>query len=56
MVAQGSMVYLRTNQSVDTVTVKWGDEANQQCQIQYDVTQQVTDQNQNMITTEAVCK
>ena len=56
MVAQGSMVYLRTNQSVDTVTVKWGDEANEQCQIQYDVTQQVTDQNQNMITTEAVCK
>lgn len=56
MVAQGSMVYLRTNQTADTVTIKWGDDTNEQCHIQYNVTQQVADKNQNMITTEAVCQ
>lgn len=56
MVAQGSMVYLRTTLTADTVTVKWGDEANEQCKITYDVTQQSTDKNQNMITAEATCQ
>lgn len=56
MVAQGSMVYLRTNQTADTVTVKWGDETNEQCQIKYDVSQQIFDKKQNMITTKAVCQ
>ncbi|MBU3848632.1 MAG: fimbrial biogenesis outer membrane usher protein [Candidatus Acinetobacter avistercoris] len=56
MVAQGSMVYLRTSLTADTVTVKWGDEANEQCKITYDVTQQATDKNQNMITAEATCQ
>lgn len=56
MVAQGSMVYLRTNQTAGNAIVKWGDEANEQCQIQYDVTKQAEDKNLNMITTEGVCQ
>ena len=56
MVAQGSMVYIRTNQTADIVTVKWGDETNEQCRIQYDVTKQAANKNLNMITTEGVCQ
>lgn len=56
MVAQGSMVYLRTNQTADIVTVKWGDEANEQCRIEYDVTQQAAEKTNNMIMTEGVCQ
>ena len=56
MVAQGSMVYLRTNQTAGNAIVKWGDEAKEQCQIQYDVTKQAEDKNLNMITTEGVCQ
>ncbi|WP_445116312.1 fimbria/pilus outer membrane usher protein [Acinetobacter sp. WZC-1] len=56
MVAQGSMVYLRTNATADTVTVKWGDEADQQCQIRYDVTAQAADRKQSMLMAEAVCQ
>lgn len=56
MVAQGSMVYLRTEQMAGTAIVKWGDEADEQCRIQYDVTAQDADKNLNMITTEGVCQ
>jgi outer membrane usher protein len=56
MVAQGSMVYLRTEQTAGTAIVKWGDEPDEQCRIQYDVTAQDADKNLNMITTEGVCQ
>ncbi len=56
MVAQGSMVYLRTNITADTITVKWGDEPDQQCRIHYDITSQIIEKNQSMIMTEAVCQ
>lgn len=56
MVAQGSMVYLRTNTTADSVTVKWGENANEQCRIQYDVSAQAADKKQNMIMAEGVCK
>ena len=53
MVAQGSLVYIRTNDLADSITVKWGEAADQQCKLQYDVTQ---NSQENMITTEAVCQ
>ena len=56
MVAQGSMVYLRTNTTADSVTVKWGENANEQCHIQYDVSAQAADKKQNMIMAEGVCQ
>ncbi|MGO3385594.1 MAG: fimbria/pilus outer membrane usher protein, partial [Acinetobacter guillouiae] len=56
MVAQGSMVYLRTNTTADSVTVKWGENANEQCRIQYDVSAQAADKKQNMIMAEGVCQ
>lgn len=56
LVAQGGMVYLRSENLSDTVTVKWGDEATEQCKIQYDVTAQVSDSKTNMITAEAICQ
>ncbi|NHB58948.1 fimbrial biogenesis outer membrane usher protein [Acinetobacter sp. 194] len=56
MVAQGSLVYLRTDTLVDTVVVKWGEAETEQCKIQYDVSGQVSDSKQNMITAEATCQ
>jgi outer membrane usher protein len=56
MVAQGSMVYLRTNTTADTVTVKWGENADEQCRIQYDVSAQAADKKQTMIMAEGVCQ
>lgn len=56
IVAQGSMVYLRTQETQANLRVKWGDEANEQCQIHYDITSQISKDQHNMIMTEAVCK
>lgn len=56
IVAQGSMVYLRTEQLNDVLTVKWGEDATQQCQIAYDVSAQAQDKTQDMFMTEAICK
>lgn len=56
MVAQGSMIYLRTNTTADTITVKWGDETSQQCRVKYDVTQQATDKRQSMLIADGVCQ
>ncbi|QIO05800.1 fimbria/pilus outer membrane usher protein [Acinetobacter shaoyimingii] len=56
MVAQGSLVYLRTDTLADTVVVKWGEAETEQCKIQYDVSGQVSDSKQNMITAEATCQ
>nr|WP_171519297.1 fimbria/pilus outer membrane usher protein [Acinetobacter proteolyticus] len=56
IVAQGSMVYLRTQEPKGDLYVKWGEEANEQCHFSYDVTAQLTNDQQSMIMTEAVCK
>ena len=55
IVAQGSLVYLRTPKLSDTITVKWGDEQNEQCQMPYDITNLAKDKTQSMITLEGVC-
>lgn len=55
MVAQGSLAYLRTKTLADTVTVKWGEEQSEQCNIQYDATTQASDDDKNMIMLEGVC-
>ncbi|MGO2390117.1 fimbria/pilus outer membrane usher protein [Psychrobacter sp. AOP7-D2-23] len=56
MVAQGSLVYLRTNTLADTVTVKWGEAENEQCKIQYDVTAQSSQSEKNMLMLEGLCQ
>ena len=56
MVAQGSLVYLRTSTLVDTVTVKWGEAQNEQCKIQYDVTAQSSYSEKNMLMLEGLCQ
>lgn len=56
MVAQGSLVYIRTDTLADTVAVKWGEQDSEQCKIKYDVTAQVSRSNQNMIMAEAICQ
>ena len=56
MVAQGSLVYLRTNTLADTVTVKWGESQNEQCNIQYDVTTQALQNKENMLMLEGLCQ
>lgn len=56
IVAQGSMVYLRTQKAQDQLYVKWGDDSAEQCEITYDVTAQLAQDQQNLIMTEAVCK
>ena len=55
IVAQGSLVYLRTPKLSDTITVKWGDEQHEQCQMAYDITNLAKDKTQSMITLEGVC-
>ncbi|MCC3345096.1 fimbria/pilus outer membrane usher protein [Psychrobacter sanguinis] len=56
IVAQGSLVYLRTPKLSDTITVKWGDEQNEQCQMSYDITNLAKDKTQQMINLEeGVC-
>lgn len=56
MVAQGSLIYVRTKLPQDTLYVNWGDEASEQCQVSYDVHSQLDKDQQNMIMTEAICK
>ena len=56
MVAQGSLVYLRTNTLADTVTVKWGEAQDAQCKIQYDVTAQSSQNENNMLMLEGLCQ
>ena len=56
MVAQGSLIYVRTKLPQDTLYVNWGDEASEQCQVSYDVRSQLDKDQQNMIMTEAICK
>ncbi|OXL18923.1 fimbria/pilus outer membrane usher protein [Psychrobacter sp. DAB_AL32B] len=56
MVAQGSLVYIRTNTLSDTVTVKWGEEKNEQCNIHYDVTTQAPQSEKNMLMLEGLCQ
>lgn len=56
IVAQGSMVYLRTKKAQDHLVVKWGDDSAEQCAISYDVTAELAKDQQNLIMTEAVCK
>ena len=53
LVAQGGLVYVRTAALKDTLNIVWGDEPDDRCQIQYDVT---AHQSENMITTEALCQ
>lgn len=54
MIAQGSLAYIRTKQRFDTITVKWGAEATEQCQIDYDIRNQSND-NKNMTMLDGVC-
>lgn len=56
MVAQGSLIYVRTKLPQDTLYVNWGDEASEQCQVSYNVRSQLDKDQQNMIMTEAICK
>lgn len=56
IVAQGSMVYLRTQKATDRLVVKWGDDSTEQCAITYDVSSQLEKDQNNLIMTEAVCK
>lgn len=56
MVAQGSQVYLRSQKTQGIATVRWGDEADQQCQINFDVTQQIKANRDQMVMLEAACQ
>lgn len=56
MVAQGSLVYLRTNTLADTVTVKWGEDSDEYCSIQYDATAQAKKTGESMLMLEGLCK
>ena len=50
------MVYIRTNQTADTITVKWGDDISEQCRIEYNVSKQASNEKLKMITTEGICQ
>ncbi|OTG82482.1 fimbrial protein [Acinetobacter sp. ANC 4558] len=54
MVAQGSLVYIRTNHLKDVITVKWGDDPTEQCKINYDVNTDA--KTENVISLETICQ
>lgn len=56
MVAQGSQAYLRTQQTQGTAIVRWGTELDQQCRIQFDATQQIKANPNQMVLLEAECR
>lgn len=56
IVAQGSLVYLRAQQIKGQLQVKWGDTADEQCQIHYDLTTQAQDKTPNILMREEVCQ
>lgn len=56
VVAQGSTVYIRSANLKDQLTVNWGNQADQNCQIDYDLTHQAQDKTVHIFTTEAICK
>ncbi|MGN8006861.1 fimbria/pilus outer membrane usher protein [Acinetobacter sp. 22301] len=56
IVAQGSMIYLRTPLAQDSLYVKWGDESNERCSVKYNISNQLQNKQQSMVMTEAVCK
>ncbi len=56
IVAQGSMIYLRTPLAQDRLYVKWGDESNERCSVEYNISNQLQNKQQSMVMTEAVCK
>ncbi|EMC7789762.1 fimbrial biogenesis outer membrane usher protein [Acinetobacter baumannii] len=56
IVAQGSMIYLRTPLAQDSLYVKWGDESNERCSVEYNISNQLRNKQQSIVMTEAVCK
>ncbi|OAM11962.1 fimbrial protein [Acinetobacter baumannii] len=56
IVAQGSMIYLRTPLAQDRLYVKWGNESNERCSVEYNISNQLQNKQQSMVMTEAVCK
>ncbi|SDB90901.1 fimbria/pilus outer membrane usher protein [Acinetobacter boissieri] len=56
LVGQGSLVYLRSDLKQDQVIVKWGDDASQQCQIKYDLNQQIISNQTSLLMTKAICQ
>lgn len=56
MIAQGSLVYIRTSILTDTVTVKWGESQDEQCKIQYDVSIQAMQSEKNMLMLKGLCQ
>lgn len=56
VVAQGSTIYIRTEKLQNNLSVQWGEDASEQCQIHYDVSQQAQNKDLDMFSTEAICK
>jgi outer membrane usher protein len=54
VVAQGSLIYVRTDDLKDILTVKWGEDASSQCRVPYDITAQ--EKNESSISLEATCQ
>ena len=56
MVAQGSQVYVRSQKTQGIATVRWGDAPDEQCHINFDVTQQIKANREQMVMLEAACQ
>lgn len=56
IVAQGSLIYLRTQQIKGQLQVKWGEAADEQCWIHYDLSAQTQDKTKHMLMTNEVCQ
>lgn len=54
-VAQGSLAYIRSDQSVGSAIVKWGNTKDQQCQINYDISAAFKDKKQGVLMIDGAC-
>lgn len=55
LVGQGGVIYARVGEEQGLLTVKWGDSASEQCQLNYDIKQQKANIN-NMTRIKAICR
>lgn len=56
MVAQGSLIYIRTPLPEDTIKIKWGEKETDQCNVHYTLKHQLENSHLNMFMVESPCQ
>lgn len=57
LVAQGSLIYIRAKDPQGRLTIKWGDQAAQQCRLEYQLpANEASTRPSSFTTLEAICR